>query len=139
MTPATDVTATDTETALIAAIQAERAKAGKPALAPSNRLAAYARGDSDAAASGGGLTGDTTTSVRRGTNFDRVGKLSGTFRDRGPQTAASFATYWATEHRDLLLSDWSQVGVGVSKSADGRLFAVAFFGGFGGATALMPY
>lgn len=127
-----EVSATGTEQSLLAALNAERQAAGKSALAVSPVLAGLARGESDAAAAAGQIPGDTLAALKSRSGFGSVGKLPGVLKDRGTATGKGFVGYWAKDQRGMLLDDWSKVGVGISKAADGRLFAVLIFGGAGG-------
>ncbi len=136
-----EVTATGTEQALLAALNAERQAAGKTVLTVSPVLAGLARGESDAAAASASaqFPGSSTDTLRSRSGFGLVGKLKGVLKDRGTPTGKGFVDYWAKDQRDLLLDDWSKVGVGISKAADGRLFAVAVFGsGVGGSSLMNP-
>ena len=135
---AKEVTATGTEQSLLAALNAERQAAGKSALTVSPALAGLARGESDAAAASARVPGDTAESLKSRSGFGSVGKLQGVLKDRGTTTGKGFIDYWAKGQRGLLLDDWSKVGVGISKAADGRLFAVVIFGSeAGGGSSLM--
>jgi uncharacterized protein YkwD len=137
---AQDVAATPTEQALLASLNAERRKTGKTELTISPKLAGLARGESDAAAASGQIPGDTTAVLKARSGFGTVGKLQGALKDRGTQTGAGFVEYWSKGQRETLLDSWSKVGVGVSKSSDGRLFAVVVLGsiGGGGASLMQP-
>jgi uncharacterized protein YkwD len=137
---AANVVATNTEQTLLSSLNAERRKAGKSELKISSKLTGLARGESDAAAAAGKIPGDTTASLVARSGYGTVGKLQGALKDRGPQTGAGFIEYWAKGEAETVLDDWSNVGVGVSKSADGRLFAVVVLGSLGsggGGTSLM--
>ena len=127
-----DVAATGTEQALLASLNAERRKLGKAEVTVSSALAGLARGESDAAATSGRTPGDTTTVLIERSGFGTVGKLQGALKDRGTQTGNGFVEYWSKSDREMLLDDWSKVGVGVSKATDGRLFAIVIFGNVGG-------
>lgn len=136
-----EVTATGTEQALLAALNAERQAAGKTALTVSPVLAGLARGESDAAAASASpqFPGSSTEALSSRSGFGLVGKLKGVLKDRGTPTGKGFVDYWAKDQRDLLLDDWSKVGVGISKAADGRLFAVVIFGsGASGGSLMNP-
>ena len=134
-----DVAATPTEQALLVSLNAERRRAGKAELTISAKLASLVRGESNAAAATARIPGDTTEMLRVRSGFGTVGKLQGVLKDRGTQTGAGFVEYWSKGQRETLLDSWSKVGVGVSKSSDGRLFAVAILGsiGRGGGSSLM--
>ncbi len=130
---APNVVATSTEQTLLSSLNTERRNAGKSELKVSSKLAGLARGESDAAAAEGKIPGDTTARLSARSGFGTVGKLQGALKDRGPQTGAGFVEYWAKGERETIVEDWSNVGVGVSKSADGRLFAVVVLGSLGSA------
>lgn len=133
-----EVVATGTEESLLAALNAERRAAGKAGLTASPVLAGLARGESDAAAAAARIPGDTTESLKSRSGFSSVGKLQGVLKDRGPSTGKGFVDYWAKGQGELLLDDWGKVGVGISKAADGRLFAVVILGSeSGGGSMLM--
>lgn len=129
---AREVAATGTEQSLLAALNAERRNAGKAELTVSTTLARLARGESDEAAASAQILSDTTAVLKARSGFGSVGKLQGILKDRGTPTGKGFVDYWAKGQRDMLLDAWSNVGVGVSKAADGRLFAVVVFGSAGG-------
>ena len=130
-----EVAATPTEQALFASLNAERRTAGKTELTISPKLAGLARRESDAAATSAQIPGDTTAELKARSGFGTVGKLQGVLKDRGTQTGAGFVEYWSKGQRETLLDNWSKVGVGVSKSTDGRLFAVVVLGSGGGSGA----
>lgn len=127
-----EVAATSTEQSLLAALNAERRTAGKGELTVSSKLAGLARRESDAAAASEQIPGDTTAELKARSGFGSVGKLQGALKDRGTLTGKGFVDYWAKGQRQMLLDAWSMVGVGVSKAADGRLFAVVVLGSAGG-------
>lgn len=133
----TQVAATGTEESLQQALSVERRRAGKSELPVSPALARLARAESDAAAASSRLPGDNSDSLRMRSGFKSMGKLQGVLKDRGTQTGAGFVEYWAKGDREMLQDDWSNIGVGISKAADGRLFAVVLLGGQGGTGALM--
>lgn len=133
---ASAVVATSTEQTLQAALNAERRRMGKSGLTTSSILSGLARRESDAAA--GQLAGESADRLRSRSGFGSIGRLRGQLKDRGAGTGAEFVTYWVKGDREMLLDDWSHMGTGVSKSADGRLFAVVIFGGgAGGGGSLM--
>ncbi len=132
VTAVKEVAATSTEQTLFAALNAERRTAGKGELTISPKLAGLARRESDAAAASEKIPGDTTAALKARSGFGSVGKLQGALKDRGAPTGKGFVDYWAKGEREMLLDDWSMVGVGVSKAADGRLFAVVVLGSAGG-------
>lgn len=118
---------TATEQALLTAVNTERRNSGMTELTLSPTLTVLARGESNKLIVAGQLLQDTTAlNDHRG--FGQLGKLQGTLKDRGPQTGAGFVKYWAVDQRDMLLGDWRSVGVGISKSANGELFAVLVVG-----------
>lgn len=127
-----EVAATGTEQTLLAALNAERRTAGKGELTISPKLAGLARRESDAAAVSQHIPGNTTAELKARSGFGSIGKLQGALKDRGTQTGKAFVDYWAKGEREMLLDAWSMVGVGVSKAADGRLFAVVVLGNAGG-------
>lgn len=131
------VVATGTEQSLREALNDERRKAGKSELPVSPTLARLARAESDAAAASGQLPADNSESLRMRSGLHSVGKMQGVLKDRGTPTGAGFVGYWAKGDSGMLLDDWSNMGVGISKSADGRLFAVVLLGGEGGRVMLM--
>lgn len=132
-----NVAATPAEQTLLASLNAERRKAGKSELTTSSKLAGLARGESDSAAASARLPGNTTEMLRIRSGFGTVGKLQGILKDRGTGTGAGFVEYWSKGERDTMLDSWSQVGVGISKSSDDRLFAVVVLGSYGGGGSLM--
>jgi len=138
----TNVVATSTEQTLITSLNAERRKAGKPGVKVSSKLTSLARGESDSAAAAAQVPGFTSDSLAARSGFGSLSKLHGILKDRGPQTGAVFVEYWAKSEAATLLDDWSDVGVGVSKSADGRLFAIVILGsarsGGGGPLLMNP-
>ena len=127
-----NVVATDTEQSLLSALNAERRAAGRGQLAVSPVLARLARSESDSAAAAARIPGNTTPTLRMKSGFNSVGKLQGTLKDRGTPTGKSFVEYWTKSSREVMLDDWSKVGVGVSRAADGRLFAIVVLGATGG-------
>lgn len=127
-----EVAATGTEQSLLAALNAERRRAGKAEIKVSPVLAKLAREESDAAAAAAQVPGNTTEALRARAGFRSISKLHGVLKDRGPQTGKSFVDYWVKDSREIMLDDWNMIGVGVSKAADGRLFAVVIMGGSGG-------
>ena len=127
-----EVTATATEQSLLVALNAERRTTGKAELTASPKRAGLARGESAAAAASEQIPGDTTAVLKARSGFGSVGKLQGALKDRGTQTGKAFVDYWAKGEREMLLDAWSMAGVGVSKAADGRLFAVVVLGNAGG-------
>lgn len=131
------VAATGTEESLREALSSERRKAGKGELPVSPTLARLARAESDAAAASGRLPADNSESLRIRSGLHSVVKIQGVLKDRGTRTGAGFVGYWTQGDRKLLLDDWSNMGAGVSRSADGRLFAVLLLGGAGGSQMLM--
>ena len=131
------VAATGTEQALLAALNAERQRSGKSDVKVSSTLAGLARGESAAAAASGKIPGDTTARLRVQSGFGTVGKLQGALKDRGTQTGKAFVDYWVQNEREMLLDTWGMAGVGVSKAADGRLFAVVILGNASGGGSLM--
>lgn len=133
-----EVAATGTEQSLLAALNAERRTAGKAELTVSPKLAGLARRESDAAAASAQIPGDTTAVLKARSGFGSVGKLQGALKDCGTQTGKGFVDYWAKGQREMLLDDWSKVGVGVSKAADGRLFAIIVLGSAGGSSLMHP-
>ncbi len=135
--PAAKVVPTSTEQALVEALNAERQKAGKPALPVSSMLSGLAREDSAAAATAGQFTGNNAAQLRMRSGFGTVTKFQGTLKDRGAPTGKSFVEYWMKDQASEFTDDWSQVGVGIAKSADGRLFAVVLLGRAGGGGGLM--
>lgn len=136
------VVATTTEQTLLGSLNEVRQKSGKAPLTVSSTLSGLARGESDAAAAAGRIPGDTTASLSRRSGFPTVGKLQGALKDRGPQSGKGFVEYWAEGNSVTVMGDWSKVGVGVSKSSDGRLFAVVVLGslgsGSGGSSLMQP-
>ena len=112
-----------TEETLLSALNGERRKAGMTELVMSSHLAEMARTYSDAGASAGAFPVGTTETLPASSGFASVVKLRGTLKDRGPQTGSGFVEYWAKDQRSTVMGNWTQVGVAVSKSADGRLFA----------------
>lgn len=139
---AANVMASSTEQTLLSSLNAERRKAGKPELKVSSKLAGLAREESDAAAATAKVPGHTSASLVARSGFGSVSKLYGILKDRGPQTGGVFVEYWAKDESATVLDDWSNVGVGVSKSADGRLFAIVLLGshrsGGGGSLLMNP-
>ena len=127
-----EVAASGTEQSLFAALNAERRMAGKPDLTISPKLAGLARRESDAAAASGQIPGNTTAELKVRSGFGSIGKLQGALKDRGTATGKAFVDYWAKNEREMLLEAWGMAGVGVSKAADGRLFAVVVLGNVGG-------
>lgn len=127
-----EVAATGTEQAVVSALNAERRAAGKAELTVSPVLTRLARGESDAAAATARLPGDTTAVLQARSGFHSLGKLQGVLKDRGAATGKAFVDYWAQGSRGMVMDDWGKVGVGASKAADGRLFAVVVLGGAGG-------
>ncbi len=89
------------------------------------------------AAASARLPGDTAERLRVRSGFGTLGKLQGVLKDRGAQTGAGFIDYWSKGERDTVLDSWSQVGVGISKSSDGRLLAIVLLGSYGGGGSLM--
>ena len=135
--PAAKVVPTGTEQALMDAINAERQKAGKPVLPVSSMLSGLAREDSAAAAAAGQFTGNNAAQLRVRSGFGTVTKFQGTLKDRGAPTGKSFVEYWMKDQASEITDDWSKVGVGIAKAADGRLFAVVLLGRAGGGGDLM--
>ncbi len=123
-----EVATTSTEQMLGAALNDARRRAGRPALPFSPMLAGLARGESDGAAGSMMLPGNNSNELRDRSGFGMVGKLQGSLKDRGPQTGAGFVEYWSKEEPGVLLGNWSGMGVGISKAADGQLFAIVLLG-----------
>jgi len=134
--PVSKQTAASTEQALAASFNAERRKAGKSEVPVSDRLSDLAREDSSTAAGSGKLQ-DNTSRLQSKSFFETMGKLQANMKDRGPETGVSFVKFWAQGNRKMLLDDWNKMGIGVSKSADGRLFAVVLLGRMGGGEMIM--
>lgn len=134
---ATMVAPTATEQILHTAFNAARRNAGQPALESSPVLVGLAQQTSADAAATGLMRADDVNLLRSRTNFGTVVKLQGRLLDHGPQTGASFVRYWASSQREMVLDGWSQMGVGVTKSADGHLFGVVLLGRAGSGGSLM--
>ena len=132
-----DVTATSTERALLTSLNVERRKAGKAELTISTKLTGLARGESDMAATSAQLSNNAPDMLRVRSGFGTIGKLQGALKDRGTETGAGFVEYWSKGQRETLLDEWSSVGVGISKTPDGRLFAIVLLGRHGGGGSLM--
>ena len=135
--PANPAAPTDRERELLDAVNKARRDAGKPALAPSAILAALAQSESANAAAAGELPADAPASLRRRSGFESLGRLQGTLQDRGPRTA-SFVSYWQKDAPEMLAEGWSAAGVGVTKGADGRLFAIVLLGRNGSGDVMAP-
>ncbi len=135
---AAPVPPTAIEQNLQTAFNVARRGAGKPAVEISPLLTRLARQSSAEAAATGLLRADDVNMLRRRTNFGTVIKLQGKLLDHGPQTGAGFVNYWASGQREMVLDGWSQMGVGVSKSADGHLFGVVLLGRSGGGSLMDP-
>jgi len=131
------VVPTATEDALVSALNAERQKAGKAALKISPALSGLSREDSAAAAAAGQLPPNDAAKIRMRSGFGTVTKFQGTLKDRGAATGKGFVDYWMKGTPGEITDDWSQMGVGIAKSADGRLFAVVVLGRAGGGGGLM--
>lgn len=135
------VAATGTEQSLLSALNSERRAAGKAEVEISTVLCGLAREESDTAAASVRIPGDTTAALRSRSGFGSIGKLQGVLQDRGPATGQGFIEHWSRSQRGMMLDEWSKAGMGVSKAADGRLFAVVILGnegsGSGGSTSLM--
>lgn len=132
---AAQIVPTATEESLVAALNAERQKAGKPALAVAPVLSGLAREDSASAATAGQFQSGNVAQLRSRSGYGTVTKFQGTLKDRGAATGKSFVDYWMKDQVSEITDDWDKIGVGISKSADGRLFAVVLLGragGFGG-------
>lgn len=140
VTEVEEVAATETEQSLLAALNAERRRGGKAELVVSPVLTRLARSESDSAAAAAQVPGDTTAMLRAKSGFGSVGKLQGVLKDRGTPTGKKFVEYWAEGTQGMVWDDWGNVGVGVSKAADGRLFAIVLLGttGGGGASLMDP-
>jgi uncharacterized protein YkwD len=131
-----------TEESLLAALNASRKQAGLKPLAQSARLTNLARAESDkGAATAQFPPAGNTSAIQMASGFNSIGKLQGTLKDRGASTGASFVDYWKKDAAETLGGSWSHYGLGISKSADGRLFTVLLLGGSGagmnGGSALM--
>jgi uncharacterized protein YkwD len=130
--------ATATEQALQSALNSERRKAGKPELEMSATLARLAREESNAAAAAGQLPGNDTDRLLMRSGYGSLARVQGTLKDRGAQTGAGFVTHWSTKEREVLLDEWSASGTAISKSADGRLFAVVLLARPTGGSLMEP-
>lgn len=130
--PASDsgtVTYGAAEQSLLDALNASRTQSGKKPLPVSAKLTKLARAESGSAAAAAKFGSNNTDGLRLKSGFNSLGKLQGTLKDRGPQTGAGFLEYWKKDPAETLSGDWTHVGVAISKSTDGRLFAILLLGG----------
>ena len=124
----TTTSVTETEHAVLSAVNAARLNAGQQTLALSAELSALAHLDSDAVAAANGSPVMGGQYIPRKGGVMKVGKMRGVLKDRGPKTGPVFVEYWAKERPDVLLGNASHAGVAVSKTTDGRLVAVVMTG-----------
>jgi uncharacterized protein YkwD len=125
------------EETLIASLNDKRQKAGKPALVVSSRLSQLAREDSDAGAATGRLPDNNTGRLQSRSFFEILGKLQASMDDRGPKTGEDFVEVWSKGKEGLITDDWNKMGVGISRSASGQVYAVVLLGRMSGEGALM--
>ena len=115
---------------MIGAHNADRAAAGLPGLCANGQLAGFAQNWANQMAASQSLTHQNIGGLIGGTSFATMGEniLSGP----GDYTAAEMEVAWMNSpaHRaNILNGAFTQVGVGIAFSSDGRVWVCVDFGG----------
>ena len=118
------------EASLLAAINAARAKAGKPALRTTSILTSLAQKEASRIETVGQASSLNLTDLRQRSGGSQIGAMVGRLKDRGPQTGGQFPEYWMKSPTEAgnLLGDWYSAGVATVRSANGDMVAVVLLG-----------
>ncbi len=130
---------TGAENSLYNEINKVRSNAGKKAIKRSSKLDALAASESARLAGNGSRKPDASTLQKRA-GYGRAVVLVGSLKYHGPETGASYPSYWMKSEREkgYLLGDWYRVGVGAARSKTGELVSIVIFGNVGGTSLMTP-
>lgn len=123
---------TGAEEPLLKEVNKMRQAAGKKPLIRSPKLDALVASESTRLAATGSRK-PNTAGLQKKAGLDRMAILVGFLKDRGPKTGAQFPQYWKRNEgqKSYLLGDWSRIGIGTAKSAEGDLIGAIMFSGDG--------
>jgi len=109
---------------LLQDLNTHRSTKGKKPLKLSNKLTLAAQNHSNAMIQNNKLSVANTDTQP----FIRTAQAVAAFGDHG-NTTQKFINHWEKTSSDLILGDWSALGMGVQKNQDNLVYVTLFFGG----------